>query len=91
MNRDVYACFIDFSGAFDRVKYTVLVKIMKEVDLDSRDVRIIANLYWNQTAYVNIAGNKTKETKIQRGVREGCVFLPTLFNIYSEKIFQDVL
>ena len=42
------------SRAFDRVKHT---------GLHNRDVRIIANLYWNQTAYVNIAGNKT-ETKI---------------------------
>ena len=80
MNRDVYACFIDFSRAFDRVKHTELVEIMKEVGLDSRDVRIIANLYWNQTAYVNIAGNKTEETKIQRGVRQGCVLSLTLFN-----------
>ena len=47
MNRDVYACFIDFSRAFDRVKHTELVEIMKEVGLNSRDVRIIANLYWN--------------------------------------------
>ena len=57
----------------DRVKYTELVHIIKEVGLDSRDVQIIANLYWNQTAYVTIAGNKTEETKIQRGVRQGCV------------------
>ena len=34
---------------------------------------------------MNIAGNKTEETKIQRGVRQGCILLPTLFNIYSEK------
>ena len=69
MNRDVYACFIDFFRAFDRVKHTELVKRIKEVGLDIRDVRIIANLYWNQTGYVNIAGNKTEETKIQRSVR----------------------
>ena len=75
----------------DRVKHTALVEIMKEVGLDSRDVRIIANLYWNQTAHVNIAGNKTEKTKIQRGVRQGCVLSPPLFNIYSEKIFQEAL
>ena len=36
-------------------------------------------------------GNKTEETKIQRGVRKGCVLSPTLFNIYPEKIFQEAL
>ena len=45
MNRDVYDCFIDFSRAFDRVKHTELVVIIKEVGVDSRDVQIIANLY----------------------------------------------
>ena len=80
-----------FFKAFDREKHTELVEIMKEEGLDSRDVRIIENLYWNQTAYVNIAGNKTEETKIQRGFRQGYVFSPTLFNIYSKKIFQEAL
>ena len=87
----MYACFIYLSRPFDRVKHTELLKIMKEVGLDSRDVRIIANLYWSQTAYVNIAADKTEETKIQRSVRQGCVLSPTLFNIYSEKIFQKAL
>ena len=64
---------------------------MKEVGLESRDVGIISNLYWNQTAYVNIASNKTEETKIQRDVCQGCVLSPTLFNIYSKKIFQETL
>ena len=40
---------------------------------------------------MNIAGNKTEKTKIQRGVRQGCVLLPTLFDIYSEKIFQEAM
>lgn len=89
VNHDVYACFIDFTKAFDRVEHTKLIQILKEVDIDSKDIQIIINLYWNQTAYVNIEGNKTENVKIKKGVRQGCVHSPTLFNIYSENIFQE--
>ena len=79
INRDVYACFIDFSRAFYMLKHTELVKIMKQVGLDSRDVRIIANLYWNQTAYVNIAGNKTGDSnRRSSGV---CPFIDPIQNL----------
>ena len=88
---DVYACFIDYQKAFDRVKHNKLVEILLELGLDGKDVRIIERLYWNQSASVRVDGHNTANIEIQRGVRQGCVLSPLLFNIYSERIFSEAL
>jgi len=51
-----------------------MMNILKEVGLDSKDVRIIGNLYWNQTACLRIDGITTENVKILRGVRQGCQY-----------------
>lgn len=48
MNQDFYVCFIDFQKVFDKVRHHKLVEIIREKDVDSLDIRIIKNLYWNQ-------------------------------------------
>lgn len=91
MSRDVFVCFIDFSKAFDNVKHEKLLKLLKDTGIDSKDIRIIANLYWNQSAKIRINGDLSENIQIKKGVRQGCVMSPTLFNIYSEAIFDEVL
>ena len=57
--------------------------------MDGKDVNLIASLYWNQKAAIRIEDNLSEYTKIQRGVRQGCVLSPYLFNIYTELIFRE--
>ena len=52
MNYDIYACFIDYQKAFDRVQHYKMIEVLKNVGIDDKDLRIISNLYWNQTAVV---------------------------------------
>jgi len=49
VNRDVYACFIDYQKAFDKVEHDKLIKILEVTGIDNQDLSIISNLYWNQT------------------------------------------
>ena len=91
MNRDVYVCFVDFSKAFDNVKHEKLIQLLKSTGLDSKDIRVVANLYWNQSAKIKINDNFSENSFIKKGVRQGCVLSPTLFNLYSEAIFDEVL
>lgn len=91
MNVDVYACFIDYRKAFDCVKHEKMVEILKTIGLDNEDLRIITELYWNQTAEVRVENSTSEAIQIQRGVRQGCVLSPLLFNIYSEAIFKEAL
>lgn len=91
VNSDIYACFIDYQKAFDRVQHTKMIQILEGLGLNKKDLRIIVNLYWNQTASVRVNNESTEAVKIMRGVRQGCVLSPVLFNIYSEHIFREAL
>ncbi|XKL64613.1 hypothetical protein PGB90_004699 [Kerria lacca] len=87
--QDLYICFIDYEKAFDTVKHEPLIKMLEEIGLDGKDIRIIAKLYWNQSATVKIDNNLTTENiAISKGVRQDCILSPLLFNVYLEKVFQ---
>ena len=49
------------------------------------------NLYWDQTATVIMMNELPEYIRIQRGVRQGCVASPTLFNLYTENIFRHII
>ena len=86
----MYVCFIDYAKAFDRVKQKInMIYGLKEIGLDGKDIRIIANLYWHQQAAIRVENDLSEYTPIQRGVRQGCVLSPILFNLYTELIFRQ--
>lgn len=91
MNVKVYACFIDYKKAFDCIQHDKLAQILKSIGVNAEDLRFITNLYWNQTAEVRVDQRTTEQIKILRGVRQGCVLSPLLFNIYSERIFEEAI
>ena len=50
--KDVFTCFIDYSKAFDTVKYASLFDLLSSLDIESHDIKSLANLYWNHQAAV---------------------------------------
>ncbi|MCH9665805.1 MAG: hypothetical protein K0U41_08180 [Gammaproteobacteria bacterium] len=90
MQKDLYICFIDYTKAFDKVQHEKLWKLIENLDLDGKDMRLIRNLYWDQTACIRLDTEMSGYTKIERGVRQGCVFSPDLFNLYSEMILREL-
>lgn len=91
VNRDLYVCFIDYNKAFDKVKHDRLVELLRKKNLDIRDVTLISNLYHDQRSNVKIGNEISEEMEIKRGVRQGCILSPLLFNAYSEEIIQEAL
>lgn len=65
------------------------IEILKATGIEREAIRIISNLYWQQTAEVKLEGTMSEVTSIKRGVQQGCVLSPLLFNIYSETIFKE--
>lgn len=90
--KKLYLCFIDYTKAFDRVNHVKLVEIMEKVGIPPHERRLIINIYWGQTARVRTKGsNETNSIEIKRGVRQGCILSPVLFNLYSEHIIKEAL
>ena len=55
-----------------------LFNILEHLDIDGKDLRVIRNLYWDQSAAVQIGGELSEYKLIKRGVRQGCVISPDL-------------
>ena len=72
-----------------KVKHENLIDCLKQIGLDSKDIRVIANLYWLQQAAIHVDNDILDYTQIQRGIRQGFVLSPLLFNIYTELIFRN--
>ena len=89
VDKDMYTCFIDYSKAFDRVHHSQLIQCLEKIGIDGKDIRVIANLYWHQKAAIRVQNSLSPHIPIQRGVRQGCVLSPYLFNIYTEFIFRE--
>lgn len=67
------------------------MNILKEVSLNNKNLKIISNQLWNQTACLRLDGGTTEEVIILQGVRQGCILSPLIFNLYSKKIFNKAL
>lgn len=89
--KNIFLCFIDFEKAFDKVNHDKLIECLENKGLDKNDINIIKELYWNQKAIMRTHVGDTDEIDIQRGVRQGCVLSPLLFNLYSDNIFNSTL
>ena len=90
VQKDLYICFIDYTKAFDKVRHNELIKILEKLEINGKDLRIVRNLYWEQKAAVRVNGECSEFKPIKRGVRQGCVMSPDLFNLYSESILRNL-
>ena len=85
--KNVYFCFIDYAKAFDCVDHNKLWKILKEMGILS--ACLLRNLYAGQEATVRTGHGTTDCFQIGKGVRQGCILSPFLFNLYAEYIMRN--
>ena len=88
IQKDLYLCFIDYTKAFDKLRHEEIMSILDSLNIDGKDLRIVLNIYWEQTAAMRIGNDLSAFQDIKRGVRQGCVLSPDLFPIYSEIIMR---
>ena len=76
--------------AFDSVDHKKLWKILKEMERPEHLTFLLRNLYAGQEAAVRTRHGTTDWFQIEKGVRQGCILLPCLFNFYEEYIIGNV-
>ena len=87
--KNIYFCFIDYAKAFDCVAYNKLWKILKEMGIPDHLTYLLRNLYADQVAAVRTAHGTTDWFQIGKGVCQGCILSPCLFNLYAEYIMRS--
>ena len=88
-SRRVYFCFIDYTKAFNYVDHNKLWKILKETGIPDHLISLLWNLYAGQEAAVRDGTAKTDWFQIGKGVSQGCILSPCLFNLYVDYIMQN--
>ena len=88
IGKELYACFIDYSKAFDTVNHEQLISSLSGTEVDDNEIAVKAHLYWQQITRIRNGSDLTEPVEIKRGVRQGCVLSPVMFNLYTEHIFR---
>ena len=87
--KNIYFCFIDYTKDFDCVDHNKLWEILKEVGIPDHLTCLLRNLYAGQEATVR-TGHRTMDWfKIGKGVHQGCILSPCLFNFYAEYTMRN--
>ena len=84
--KNIYFCFIDCAKAFDCVDHNKLWKILQEMGIPDHLTCLLRNLYVGQEATVRTGHGTTDWFQIGKGVHQGCVLPPCLFNLYTEML-----
>ena len=82
-------CFIDYAKAFDCVDHNKLWKILKQMGRPDHMTCLLRNLYAGQVTTVRTGHGTTDCLQIWKGICQGCILSPCLFNLYAEYIMRN--
>ena len=87
--KNIYFSFIDYAKAFDCVDHNKLWQILQEMAIPAHLTCLLRNLYAGQEATVRTGHGTTDWFQIGKGVHQGCLLPPWLFNLYAEYIMWN--
>ena len=83
---DYFICFFDYAKAFDCVDHNKLWEVLQEMGIPDHLICLLRNLYAGQEATVRTRHGTADWFQIGKGVCQGCILSPCLFNLYEEYI-----
>ena len=87
--KNIHFCFIGYAKAFDCVDQNKLWKILQEMGIPDHLIYLLRNVYAGQEATVRNGHGTTDWFQIGKGVRQGCILSPCLFDLYAEYIMRN--
>ena len=87
--KNIHFCFIDYAKDFDYVDHNKLWKILKEMGIPDHLSCLLRNLYAGQDTTVRTGHGTTDWFQIRKGIRQGCLLSPCLFNLHAECIMRN--
>ena len=87
--KNIYFYFIDYAKAFGCLDHNKLWKILKEMGIPDHLTCLLRNLYAGQETIVRTGHGTTDWFQIGKGVRQGCILSPCLFNLHAEYIKRN--
>ena len=87
--KNTYFCFINYTKTFACVDHNKLWKTLKDMGIPDHLICLLTNLYAGQEATVRTGHGTMDWFRTGKGVRQGCILSPCLFNFYAEYIMQN--
>ena len=88
-HKNIYFCFIDYVKAFDCVDHNELRKILQDMGIPDHLTCLLRNLYAGQEVTFRTGHETIIWFQIRKGVHQGCILSPSLFNLYAEYIMRN--
>ena len=88
----LYACFIDFTKAYDSVDRTLLWKVLTLFGVPLQMISVIRQFHDGMRACVGLDDGQCSDWfPVEKGLRQGCVIAPLLFNIFFTPVINVAL
>ena len=87
--KSIYFCIIDYAKAFDCADHNKLWKILQEIGIPDHLTCLLGNLYAGQETAVRAGHGTIDWFQIGKGICQGCILSPCLFNLYAEYIMRN--
>ena len=87
--KNIYFYFSDYAKAFDCVDHNKLWKILQEMGISDHMICLMRHLYAGQEATVRTGHGTIDWFQIRKGVHQGHILSPCLFNLYAEYIMRN--
>ena len=87
--KNIYFCFSDYAKTFDCMDHNKLWRILQEMGIPDHLICLLRNLFADQEATVRTGHGTIDWFQIGKGICQGCILLPCLFNLCAEHIMRN--